>query len=483
MFQISEEVCECANDVKANGVRSFLEKIFFVLKQMGDSDNDQNKGVGYDYNEKNAGNQKDEELKDFRPNFIQWNDEKRKSNPPSSNWAKFDYRGSKDEGEDNGLKFDYLGRKKENNDPENGLKFDSPGWNVNNREVNKGKALSYHYADINDNLRNPEDKNDGKLKGLSFHYDDTNKDDDKLKGLSFHYDNTNSPKPDKSKDILNVLLQALFAKKADFDYGRVDPDQNTKRKKREISAILFSSGVFGIKLGKQKKLRGVSYDYKDIGKTSLSKDNDQMSSNEETEGHGEDVHKMKNLQGVSYDYRNIGKTSLSANDALSQEAGSLGHNSLKPKKLRGVSYDYKGIDKTSLSNYDDQMSSKEETGGHKEDPNETKKLHGVSYDYRNIGKTMLSANDEKAVVSQEAGSLKMKKLRGVSYDYKDIGKTSLSNDDDKTSHGETSKWLPGTVDDAESWNFYKNMLINSKQSEKAAKNLAVFMFCKLKKIF
>jgi hypothetical protein len=376
---------------------------------MGDSDNDQNKGVGYDYKEKNAGDDNDEELKDFRPNFIQWNDEKGKSNPPGSNWAKFDYRGSKEEGEDNGLKFDYLGRKKENNDPENGLKFDSLSWNVNNRKVNKGKALSYHYADINDNLRNPEDKNDGKVKGLSFHYDDNNKDDDKVKGLSLHYDDTNSPKPDKSKDILNILLQTLFAKKADFDYGRVDPDQNSKRKKREISAILFSSGVFGIKLGKQKKLRGVSYDYKDIGKTSLSKGNDQMSSNEETEGHGEDVHKMKNLQGVSYDYRNIGKTSLSANDdktALSQEAGSLGHDSLK-----------------------------------------------------------------------------LKKLLGVSYDYKDIGKTSLSNDDDKTSDGETSKWLPGTVDDAESWNFYKNMLINSKQSEKAAKNLAVFMFCKLKNIF
>ena len=382
-------MCECATDVNANGIRSFLEKIFFVLKKMGDSNNDQENGVSYDYNGKKSSDKKEEELNNFPHNFVQWDVEKPKNKAPDSNWAKFDYRGSKEEDTNHGSKEEDTNHGKDSN----WAKFDYRGSKEDEKDQLKG--LTFGYPERR-RERNEEEN------GLKFGYPERNADDkkpDKVKGLSFRYEDTNNQNSEKANDIFKLLLQRLFAKALD-----------SKREKRETSAILFSTGIFGIKVDKYKQLKGVSYDYKDIGKTSLSK----KSSSDE-----EESHKMKNLQGVSYDYKNIGKTSLSKSN------------------------------------------------------NEIKNLQGVSYDYPSIGKTSLSKSNKE-----------MKKLQGVSYDYPGTGKTSLSKDDQQTSVSEeTSKWLPGTVDDEESWNFYKNMLIGSKQSEKAAKNLAVFMFCKLKKYF
>ena len=44
-------------------------------------------------------------------------------------------------------------------------------------------------------------------------------------------------------------------------------------------------------------------------------------------------------------------------------------------------------------------------------------------------------------------------------------------------------WAPGSVVSPGSWADFREMLINSMPSKKAAKNFALFMFCKLKKFF
>jgi hypothetical protein len=52
--------------------------------------------------------------------------------------------------------------------------------------------------------------------------------------------------------------------------------------------------------------------------------------------------------------------------------------------------------------------------------------------------------------------------------------------DDK-SHDD--KWIPGSVDGPATWAAYKKMLLHSKPTEKATKNLAAFLFCKLRAFF
>jgi len=73
-------------------------------------------------------------------------------------------------------------------------------------------------------------------------------------------------------------------------------------------------------------------------------------------------------------------------------------------------------------------------------------------------------------------------VQGFNYDFKDWKtRTGETNGDETSAVEKKSHWVPGSVADSPTWNEFKEMLVESLPSEKAAKNLALFMFCKLKK--
>ena len=75
------------------------------------------------------------------------------------------------------------------------------------------------------------------------------------------------------------------------------------------------------------------------------------------------------------------------------------------------------------------------------------------------------------------GQRRMASVNGFNYDFKDYKNDVGRHDGDVE---KKSNWIPGSVTDVASWLEYKTMLMESMQNEKAVKNLALFMFCKLK---